>query len=331
VYGLGLDDIEKVGGQAVLRDSLGSVTGRWSGTEVSGSVTDGVAFAPFGESALDTSGFGGFGFAGMESDGNGLYYARNRYYSPHLGRFISEDPIGFAGGLNLYAYCGNDPVNFIDPEGLQPARPFQFVTPPRTGRGQAQGPMSYRIWLSQQARPRSTFGAARPGTPGGGGWGWNSNGAMAFTPPTAESLFPRQPLNIPFLGSPNTSWGSNSSYRCKGINPAAYDRAIAARDAMKWESNSKRPAAWTAGYNVVTGEVATGRSGGGRCAEDDVVRQLGGDSGKVFFVPASGHRNDRGLCHIPVCQRCQTKYSRSQFGPGTLFQGDGYATTPLFW
>ena len=47
-----------------------------------------------------------------------MVYARNRYYSPGLGRFISQDPIGFAGGLNLYAYCGNDPINFTDPLGL---------------------------------------------------------------------------------------------------------------------------------------------------------------------------------------------------------------------
>src|ERR1700730_6884450 len=43
-----------------------------------------------------------------------------RYYNPALGRFISEDPIGFAGGqANLYAYVGNDPVDFTDPFGLR--------------------------------------------------------------------------------------------------------------------------------------------------------------------------------------------------------------------
>ena len=43
---------------------------------------------------------------------------RNRYYSPGLRRFIEPDPIGFEGGMNLYAYVGNDPVNAIDPWGL---------------------------------------------------------------------------------------------------------------------------------------------------------------------------------------------------------------------
>ncbi|MFI5460680.1 MAG: RHS repeat-associated core domain-containing protein, partial [Isosphaerales bacterium] len=54
----------------------------------------------------------------MDPDG-GLYFMRNRYYSPTLQRFISPDPIGVAGGdANLYAYVGNDPTNLVDPLGL---------------------------------------------------------------------------------------------------------------------------------------------------------------------------------------------------------------------
>ena len=47
-------------------------------------------------------------------------YYRARYYDPSIGRFISRDPIGLQGGLNQYAYVGNNPVNFTDPEGLCP-------------------------------------------------------------------------------------------------------------------------------------------------------------------------------------------------------------------
>jgi len=50
----------------------------------------------------------------------GLYYYRARYYDPRAGRFITRDPIGFEGGdVNLYAYVGNNPVNWVDPFGLE--------------------------------------------------------------------------------------------------------------------------------------------------------------------------------------------------------------------
>ncbi|SEK08667.1 RHS repeat-associated core domain-containing protein [Achromobacter sp. NFACC18-2] len=47
----------------------------------------------------------------------GLHYNRHRYYDPEIGRFIAKDPIGFAGGLNVYQYADN-PVEWIDPLGL---------------------------------------------------------------------------------------------------------------------------------------------------------------------------------------------------------------------
>jgi RHS repeat-associated protein len=46
-----------------------------------------------------------------------LHYNLNRYYDPQAGRFIHQDPIGLAGGVNLFQYAVN-PVNWIDPLGL---------------------------------------------------------------------------------------------------------------------------------------------------------------------------------------------------------------------
>ena len=48
----------------------------------------------------------------------GLYYYRARYYDPEAGRFISKDPIGFKGGINVFSYVKNNPINFYDPYGL---------------------------------------------------------------------------------------------------------------------------------------------------------------------------------------------------------------------
>jgi RHS repeat-associated protein len=60
----------------------------------------------------------GFAFTGREWDAaTGLYYFRARYYDPN-GRFLSEDPIGFASGVNFYSYTRNNPVRYIDPAGL---------------------------------------------------------------------------------------------------------------------------------------------------------------------------------------------------------------------
>lgn len=53
-------------------------------------------------------------------------YYRARYYDPSIGRFISEDPIGYDGGINLYGYVGNDPTDFIDPSGWLPKRKDKF-------------------------------------------------------------------------------------------------------------------------------------------------------------------------------------------------------------
>lgn len=62
-----------------------------------------------------------FLFTGREwAAAYGFYEYRNRAYNPRLGRFMSEDPKGFAAGdRNLFRYCGGDPVNRVDPMGLE--------------------------------------------------------------------------------------------------------------------------------------------------------------------------------------------------------------------
>lgn len=55
-----------------------------------------------------------------KKDPSGLIYMRNRYYDPASGRFTQQDPIGLAGGVNLYGFADGDPVNSHDPFGLCP-------------------------------------------------------------------------------------------------------------------------------------------------------------------------------------------------------------------
>jgi RHS repeat-associated protein len=91
----------------------------------SGALTK-AGYLPYGGSA---SSAGTFRFTGQRIDGEtGLYYYRARMYSPKLGRFVQVDPIGEDGGVNLYAYVLNDPLNFVDPSGLVAADVGRFVS-----------------------------------------------------------------------------------------------------------------------------------------------------------------------------------------------------------
>lgn len=78
-----------------------------------------MSYRPRSTSATGTYAWWGSLISGGR-DASGQMYMRNRYYDPASGRFTQEDPIGLAGGLNVYGFAGGDPVNFSDPYGLSP-------------------------------------------------------------------------------------------------------------------------------------------------------------------------------------------------------------------
>jgi RHS repeat-associated protein len=101
-----------------LTDALGSTLALLDAT---GTVQTQYTYDPFGQTTVGgEASTSPTQFAGRENDGTGLYFNRARYYSPGLQRFISEDPAGFAGGMNPYAYADNNPVSFTDPHGTWP-------------------------------------------------------------------------------------------------------------------------------------------------------------------------------------------------------------------
>jgi RHS repeat-associated protein len=96
------------------QDHLGSTTAL---TGTTGKLVERITYDAYGNSAGSTK--TRYGFTGRERDSlTGLQYNRARFYDPQLGRFISEDPIGFKGGdVNIYTYVGNNPANSTDPSG----------------------------------------------------------------------------------------------------------------------------------------------------------------------------------------------------------------------
>jgi len=102
-------------------DGLRSVT---SLSNAAGTLAQTYTFDTFGnQTASSGSLINSFRYTGREFDAEtNLYFYRARYFDPQAGRFLSEDPVGFAGGdVNFYSYVHNDPVLYSDPMGLSPA------------------------------------------------------------------------------------------------------------------------------------------------------------------------------------------------------------------
>ena len=126
-HGFGIDEplIMARGGQSLFyqADGLGSIIDL---TDINGAVVQSYVYDSFGNIEQHVGNVvNPYTYTGREIDTeSGLYFYRARYYDSITGRFINEGPIGFAvlkkgGDFNLYRYVQNNPVNFIDPEGLK--------------------------------------------------------------------------------------------------------------------------------------------------------------------------------------------------------------------
>jgi len=112
---------DHLGSTAATTDGTSNVVDRWAyssyGTEVH---TQGNSDTPFRF----------HGSLGCITDDNGLVYMRARYYNPRIMRWLSSDPAGFSGGLNLFAAFGNNPISGVDPSGLCPSNELAGQTAP---------------------------------------------------------------------------------------------------------------------------------------------------------------------------------------------------------
>jgi RHS repeat-associated protein len=110
----------KQGGQdyAYLYDGKGNVA---AVIDSSQAVVAAYRYAPFGKLLAKTGSLEqSFGFSTKRYDAQtGLIEYGFRRYAPAIGRWTTRDPLGEAGGMNLYAFVGNNPVNWVDPWGLK--------------------------------------------------------------------------------------------------------------------------------------------------------------------------------------------------------------------
>jgi RHS repeat-associated protein len=150
-------------------DTRGSVAERINSSGGIDTNLDTDAFGAVASSASFTDPFGYGAQNGYYTDqSTGLILTTLRYYDPGNGRFLNRDPIGAAGGINVYGYCGNNAESYYDPLGLFDISIFGFdFTNSDVSSGLGVGfsalgsSATFGIWNGGSARFDPSFGTSR--------------------------------------------------------------------------------------------------------------------------------------------------------------------------
>jgi RHS repeat-associated protein len=196
VHGPGSDE------PLVQYEGTGTTDRRWLHADERGSI---VAVSDASGNALTINTYDEYGTPATTNAGRfqytgqmwlaelGMQYSKARLFSPTLGRFLQTDPIDVMGGVNLYAYVGNDPINFVDPVGLCGGQEYPIAVPTTIPKNPDPGSVyaTYRIVCMRIPSHDKRNSGGSGGGGGGAGGGDKSETcrrAVARLGQTSENL-----------------------------------------------------------------------------------------------------------------------------------------------
>lgn len=280
-----------------------------------------------------------------------LWATQSRHIRPEHGRFFRQDPGGMIDGLNRYRWLRNNPNRYADPNGQFAVPVIGALAAWRAIGALAGGVQAYRASASAGD---SGYGLAADTLLGGvGGAFLPEIATLASTHTTAfvvggigtQLAFKAANAGLRRVGLSeesikNVNRVASACFLAAGVKAKISsrnarlrqiaDKARTQRDtlARSFPNNNKRgvrPAKVTAAYDEVTGDVATGCSGGGPCAEQVAYNELlsrGSKPQNIRFVETVVPRGyPRPLKVADICIDCEVEFGRTRFPKDTVYSG----------